>query len=60
MFFYDGTVECFNGKHLLMVIISSIVLIFFVLLPPFVVTLIAMGRTNVPLQVVDTVTKGLR
>ena len=60
MFFYDGSVECFIGEHLVMVIISSIILILFVILPPLAVMLICMGRTNAPVQVVDVLTKGLR
>ena len=60
VFFYDGTVECFHGTHLVLVIVSSIVLLFFVLVPPVAVLLICTGRTNAPLQVADALTKGLR
>ena len=60
MFYYDGTVECFNGKHLNMVIISSIILVVFVLLPPITVILICTGRLSTPLHVVDALTNSLR
>ena len=60
MFFYDGTVECFHGKHLVMVIVSSIVLVLFVIVPPVVVFLISTGRSNAPLAVMDALCKGLK
>ena len=60
MFFYDGTVECFHGNHLVMFIISSIVLVFFVIVPPVAVFLISTGRSNAPLAVMDALGKGLR
>eukprot|EP00794_Sanderia_malayensis_P007820 gene7820-8667_t len=60
VFFYDGSVRCYNGRHLLMILASSVVMLCFVILPPLLVVLMCFGIVTVPLQVVDALTKGLR
>ena len=59
-FFYDGTVTCYKGLHLVMTIVAVVVLVFFVILPPLAVLLMCYGVINIPLQVIDAFTKGLR
>ena len=60
VFFYDGTMECFNDQHLPMAVIAILVLVFLVIPPPIMVFLLTNGYWRVDPQYVNTLTSGLR
>ena len=59
VFFYDGSVSCFEGEHLPMAVLAFILLVFVILLP-IIILLITTGRWKVDPQYRDTLTDGLR
>ena len=59
VFFYDGNVKCYQGNHLVMVIIASLVLALFVIPPPVIVVMLTTGIWKVDSQYVNTLTNGL-
>ena len=60
VFFYDGNIECYQGQHLGMMVISILVLVFLVIPPPVIVVLLTRGIWKVDPQYVGTLTNGLR
>ena len=60
VFFYDGTMECFHGNHLLMAVIAILVLVFLVIPPPIIVFLLTKGYWRVDPQYANTLRSGLR
>ena len=60
LFFYDGNIECYHGKHLGMVVFASLVLVSLVIPPPVIVILLTKGIWKVDPQYVGTLTSGLR
>ena len=60
VFFYDGSVSCFEGEHLPMAVLAFIVLSAFVIPLPIIVLLITTGRWKLGPQIGDTLMDGLR
>ncbi|KAK3755304.1 hypothetical protein QZH41_014610, partial [Actinostola sp. cb2023] len=60
VFFYDGTVKCFEGEHLFIAVIAMLVLATFVIPPPLVIILLTKGYWKVDPQYLSTLTEGLR
>ena len=59
VFFYDGNVVCYQGDHLIMVILASLVLLVFVIPPPVIIVMLTTGIWKVDSQYVSTLTNGL-
>ena len=60
VFFYDGTMKCFQGQHLPMAVIAILVLVFLVIPPPMMVLLLTKGCWKVDPQFANTLRSGLR
>ncbi|XP_032221183.1 uncharacterized protein LOC116603702 [Nematostella vectensis] len=60
VFFYDGNVQCFQGRHLIVSIVALLVLTFLVIPLPIVIVLLTRGYWKVDPQYFSTLTEGLQ
>ena len=60
VYFYDGTITCYNGTHMILTIVAISVLVFMVAPPPLIVPLIVSGVLPTGPVFADALAQGLR
>ena len=59
MFFYDGNVKCYTGRHLAMTVVAGVVL-FLAMVPPVYVVFVESRWLRVGPAISDGLAQGLR
>ena len=60
VFFYDGTVTCFEGRHRALASFALVVMVMFIIVPLIIIVLLTKGIWKVDPQYANALTNGLR